>query len=119
MQLICLFLEFLNNLKVYHWKTTSYARHKASDDCFQKLQPLIDQFVEVCTGKHGRKVLLSGQGKQSCEMIQLTDKTVVAYVTQFRKFLENLTIKDADLENIRDEMVAELNQCLYLFTLQI
>jgi|694.fasta_scaffold103421_2 hypothetical protein len=119
MQLIHLFLEFLNNLKVYHWRTMSYARHKASDDCFQKLQALIDQFVEVCTGKHGRKALLEdSKSKCSAEIAHLTDKSVVPFVTQFRMMLEHLQIADSDLANIRDEMVAELNQCLYLFTLK-
>ena len=119
MQLVQHFLGFLNNLKVYHWQTTSYARHIASDNCFQKLQALIDQFVEVCTGKHGRKALLEdSKSKHSLELVHLTDKSVVPFMTQFRMMLEHLEIADSDLANIRDEMVAELNQCLYLFTLK-
>lgn len=119
MQLVHHFLTFLNNLKVYHWQTTSYARHKASDDCFQKLQALVDQFVEVCTGKHGRQKLLHPNLlKQSCKFVQLNDRSAPKFVSNFRTMLERLRIADTDLANIRDEMVAELNQCLYLFTLQ-
>ena len=109
-------MHFLMNLKIYHWKTTSYARHKASDDCHTKIQALVDQFVEVALGKHPRNFLLGHLG--SCHFVQLTDKSAVGFVSNFRNMLLQLNIQDPDLLNIRDEMVAELNQCLYLFTLK-
>ena len=28
-------LEFINRIRVYHWKTTSYARHKTTDKFMQ------------------------------------------------------------------------------------
>lgn len=118
MHLIHDFMNFLVNMKVYHWKTTSYARHKASDDCFGKIQELVDEFVEVCIGKYGRnKVFGHGHSASGCKILNLTDKTVVPFVSKFRDQLVKIDIKADDLLNIRDEMVAELNQCLYLFTL--
>lgn len=116
MHLIQDFMNFLVNMKVYHWKTTSYARHKASDECFGKMQELIDEFVEVSIGKYGRSKVF-GHSSSGYKILNLTDKTVVAFVSKFRDQLVKINIKADDLLNIRDEMVAELNQCLYLFTL--
>ena len=113
--LVSEFMNFLVNLKVYHWKTTSYARHKASDDCHTKLQALVDQFVEVALGKFPRKKLLGHMG--TCTFLELTDDSVVGFMSNFANMLLNLHIRDPDLLNIRDEMVGNLNQCLYLFTL--
>lgn len=115
MTLIELFLEFLLNLKMYHWRTQSYSRHKASDDCFQKLQTLIDQFVETSAGSYGRKALLKSNGK--CIIHSLNEKSIVKYVQNFKSILQKMKLRDSDLANIRDEMLTEVNQCLYLFTL--
>ena len=115
MHLVQFFLEFLVNLKMYHWRTQSYPRHKASDDCFQKMQTLIDQFVEVYVGRHGRKPFLSSN--ECCAIHSLNDKFMPKYVQGFRNRIQRIKISDPELLNIRDEIIAELNQCLYLFTL--
>ena len=41
------FLEMLNTVKLYHWKTHSYAQHKATDELYSKLNENIDTFVEI------------------------------------------------------------------------
>ena len=46
-----IFLYILNTIKLFHWKTTSYALHKATDDLHGKLSGLVDSFVEVMLGK--------------------------------------------------------------------
>ena len=51
LDLITIFLNLLNNVKIYHWKTRSYAVHKATDELYEKLNEQIDQFVEVLLGK--------------------------------------------------------------------
>ena len=45
------FLQTLNMIKLYHWKTESYAAHKATDELHEHLSKNIDQFVEVLMGK--------------------------------------------------------------------
>ena len=44
-------LELLNMIKLYHWKTYSYAEHEATDILYTKLSKHIDEFVEVLLGK--------------------------------------------------------------------
>lgn len=119
MNVICGVLEFLNNLKLYHWNTTSYARHKASDDCFNSIQGLLDNFVEVFIGKYGRSKIFKGQPKMTLTIE--SDKSEIQCIKDLVAMLENLKLDpkyDSDLINIRDEMLSELNKTLYLFTLE-
>ena len=34
---ILTFFTILNQIKIYHWQTVSYPRHKATDDLYTKL----------------------------------------------------------------------------------
>lgn len=110
-------LSLRNLIKVYHWQTKSFARHKASDDLTTKLDALIDQFAEVYIGKYGRPAF-SGRNAQ-LRLLNVTDKQAVNVVKEAIAYLVDIKIpkSDSELLNIRDEMVADLNQTLYLFTL--
>lgn len=111
-------LSFLCKLKIYHWGTLRYPRHVASDTCFSNVQKLTDQFVEICIAKYGREKILSPN--QQITVKRLNDKQAVQLLVNFVAFLEKLNLnpkKDSDLINIRDELIANLNQTLYLFTL--
>ena len=50
-EVVVKFLQILNTIKLYHWRTNSYATHKATDDAYDKLNANIDKFVEVLLGK--------------------------------------------------------------------
>jgi hypothetical protein len=41
-QLIKVFFHMTLNIKLYHWQTTSFARHKASCELLESLTDLID-----------------------------------------------------------------------------
>lgn len=109
-------LYFLDNLKMYHWNTHSFARHKASDECFATTQKLVDQFVETYIGKYGRQSIL-----KPCHhnVNVLDDNQAVKLFQWFISFIEELqfSLSDSELLNIRDEMLGQLQQCMYLFTL--
>lgn len=105
------------NMKVYHWNTSSYARHKASDEFGGKLGSLVDKFVEVFIGRYKVKPSLS---KISIDSEFLTDDGSEKLLIKAREYLEflNTIIKDADLLTIRDELLSEVNQTLYLYQLK-
>ena len=42
-------------LKVYHWQTPSYARHKASDALVASLTDKTDKIIEVLQGAAGKR----------------------------------------------------------------
>ena len=44
------FLEILNAIKIYHWKTRIYAEHIACDTLHSKLSTNMDKFAEVYLG---------------------------------------------------------------------
>lgn len=107
-----------NQIKLYHWQTGSFARHKATDDLTAALDLSIDTFVEVYMGKYGRPTV-SG----SIELHNFSESAAKTFVAKERVFLEKdlpskISKSDTDLLNIRDEILAELNKVLYLFTLQ-
>ena len=45
------FLEMLNTVKLYHWKTYSYSTHNATNELYKDLNKYIDEFIEVLLGK--------------------------------------------------------------------
>ncbi len=116
------FLHMLNTVKLYHWKTTSFSTHKATDELYGTLNEKIDEFVEVMLGKRemgGRAKLLNAP------MMKLTiysnNEAFIKQVEIYKTFLLNMndylgmTI-NTDLLAIRDEILAAFNQLLYLLS---
>ena len=117
--LVIAFFGIQNQIKLYHWQTCKYSRHKATDTFIEEISKQIDTFIEVYQGKYGRIML---NDKHSFVIEDLNDDNAPNYLESFRKFLVEdieqwLSPKDTDLFNIRDEMLSLTNQTLYLFTL--
>lgn len=121
-EVVVKFLEVLMAIKLYHWKTHSYATHKATDDLNDKLDKNVDSFVEVLLGKRGDRVNLTHK-----KTISLRDyKNPEEFKKELEKFKSYLvgldnrsalkTMANGDLYNIRDEMLSNVNQFLYLLT---
>jgi len=115
------FLTLRTQIKIYHWQTLSYARHIASNDLLTKLDANLDQFIEVYIGKYGRPKF-SGK-TANIHLSNFHDKDAPELIRNAIYWLENSLSKklkktDTDLLNIRDTIVADLNQVLYLFTLK-
>jgi hypothetical protein len=110
-------IEVHNQLKFFHWQTTSYARHQAYGGAYDALTPLIDNFVEVMMGKYGRVPALPMKvyNRNEKDCMTFIDETI-AYLLLLSNALNPAT--DTDLLNIRDEMVAEFNKLKYLLTLK-
>ena len=114
------FFSMREQIKLYHWQTHVFARHKATDDVLEALDGSIDKYVEVYMGKYGRPKMT---GSNNTVRVQnMTEKTAVRFIKACITYLEGPLVKhlkpiDTDLVNIRDEMLAELNKILYLFTL--
>jgi len=121
-QIVLKFIIMLNTVKLYHWKTHSYATHKATDELYSNLNDHIDKFVEVLLGKSGDRVNLIG-----VKSIPLKDYTTIEQfkreINDFKGYLVSLnnnpalkSMSNSDLYNIRDEILGDLNQFLYLLT---
>lgn len=102
--------------KLYHFNTNSFARHKAVDNFDTLLQEHIDRFTETYIGRYKVKPIINNI-KIDPEFIK--DDTIDKIYLQLKKYLESLeaVISDTDLLAIRDELLADINKTLYLFTL--
>ena len=121
------FLVLLNTVKLFHWKTTSFAAHKASDELYSSLNSNIDKFVEVLLGKlNGERVQLV-----SVHQIPLIDfpnqnfSFIKSEIEKYKRYLVDLDnnsflkkMANPDLYTIRDEILGSLNQFLYLLTFE-
>lgn len=119
MKLVPPLLQIHNQLRIFHWQTESYSQHVAFGDAYSKIGELIDDFVEIYMGKNGR---VKAKLTYNIELDNLTEN-YSDYIDNHISYLTNLTneldsVKDTDLLNIRDEMLAVLNKLKYLLTLK-
>lgn len=118
---IAFFFQMRTQIKLYHWQTLMYSRHKATDNVLESLDELIDKYVEIYIGKYGRPKMDASTNTTTVQ--NLSEGTVVKYIHKYIAYMTETLVKrlkktDTDLLNLRDEMVGELNQLLYLFTLK-
>jgi DNA-binding ferritin-like protein len=113
------FLEMLNTVKLYHWKTHSFAQHKATDDLYERLNGHVDTFIEVLLGKDESRIKMV---ERRCELLDFSKGSdFKERVYEYREFLVDMNRyfdakRDTDLLNIRDEILGDINQFLYLMT---
>jgi hypothetical protein len=114
------FFTMRDQIKLYHWQTLSFSRHKATDAAIEKLDALIDSYAEVYFGSYGRPKLTAKTN--TVVLKNMNEKSIIPFVESCISYIagpmsKSLSKKDTDLMNIRDEMLAELHQLLYLFSL--
>lgn len=121
-EITVVFLEMLLMVKLYHWKTTSYATHKATDELYTKINANMDSFVEVLLGKSGVRTDLMSH--KHIRLVDLTSaEALKREIEGFKGYLVGLNDNKAmkkmsnnDLFNIRDTILGDLNQFLYLLS---
>lgn len=125
-KLLQYFFYYQNLIKIFHWQTNKYAQHMASDQLYNTLQTLIDQWIEVYQGKYGT-LTFKEDSKINIPLRNVDLDDFKLHLNQFKLFLINdisshlgneKDMKNTDLYNIRDEMLAIINKTLYLIKLQ-
>lgn len=111
-------LGIRNQIKLYHWQTNQFARHKATDDLTAALDTNIDAFVESYMGRYGRPKVTG-----SIKLHNFSEQAAKAFVARETKYLEKelprkIGKDDTDLLNLRDTILGDLTKVSYLFTLQ-
>jgi hypothetical protein len=119
MKLVSPLIKIQEQLRIFHWQSTTYAQHKAFGKAYEDLGDLVDNFVEVYMGKYGK---LKAKLTYNIELDNFSDN-YVEYVDNYISYLTDINSeldasKDTDLLNIRDEMLAVLNRLKYLLTLK-
>ncbi len=118
-RIVRVFIEMLNVVKLYHWKTHSFPEHKNTDELYGRLNENIDKFVEILLGKDESRIQ---QWDKKMNIVQADSKKQFKdLMYEYREFLIDLTRvldpkRDTDLLNVRDEILGDLNQFFYLLT---
>jgi DNA-binding ferritin-like protein len=120
-QITVRFLELLIMVKLYHWKTHSYATHKATDELYSSLNSNIDKFIEVLLGKTSSRIDLN---QKTIPLVDLnSQEKLIERIKECKTCLIDLnkdafmnSMSNTDLFNIRDEILGNLNQFLYLLS---
>jgi DNA-binding ferritin-like protein len=119
--MIKFFLDLQVQVKLYHWQTTIYSRHIASDEAYDRISKHSDKFVEAYFGKYGRTKI--NKTNDTIKLVNNSDKDIVHVLKNALGFLNNDIQKEIDMEkdsdliNIIDELKADIHQILYLFTM--
>lgn len=118
MNIIGPLIQLQQQLRIFHWQTTSFSQHKAFGKTYDALDGQIDEFVETYMGRFGRA---KPTVTYSIQLKSLTgDDVVIDTLNSFIEYFNSMNeeLSDAtDLLNIRDSMVGELNKLKYLLTL--
>ncbi len=104
--------------KMNHFNTESYARHKATDSFYEKLTNNIDRLVEVLIGRYNIKPKFNKIGANEKYM---SDSGMIELFIMVRNYLESEfsnIFTDTSVLTIRDEIVGDINNTLYLFNLK-
>lgn len=113
--LVIKMIEVRDLMQIYHWQTESYARHKSSDAFYASINTHMDKLMETIQNK--QRFLF--KNSHEIELEDVDDDVAVEILEDFVFFLENLQFnKRTDLQNIRDEILADTNQTLYIFSFE-
>jgi len=94
---------------VYHLQTKSYSKHKALETFYEKIDDLLDQYIETFQGKYGilqdYKAIDIDNNPENCVeylkgLQRINNKTKIGYL-------------DSDLDNIKDEINELINRTIY------
>jgi hypothetical protein len=115
--IVCHLLTIRNQIKLYHWQTKQFARHKATDDLTAALDLNIDAFVESYMGRYGRPSVSGG-----IKLHNFSEAAAKSFVAKETTYLERdlprkIGKNDTDLLNLRDTILGDLTKVSYLFTL--
>lgn len=121
-EITVVFFEILLMIKTYHWKTHSYPTHKATDELYSKFNEHMDRFIEVLLGKTGSRINLMNH--KTIRLLDLSSEDLLKKeIEALKTYLVSLdnnkalqSMSNSDLYNIRDEILGDLNQFLYLLT---
>ena len=118
------FLELIIMIKLFHWNTYSYAQHGASDKLYASMNEHMDKFMEVLLGKTYKRLFFKQQ--KTLKLLNYhSKKEIIKRLHECKSYLVNLDnnnflykMSNSDLFNIRDEILADMNQFLYLLSLK-
>ena len=102
-------IEFLNNLKLFHWNTRSYSQHMASDELFDELTKKIDTLIESFL-----------QNRISIKTSVQLNTNPIEFLKKMKDFRMCLILAKVpyELSSLIDEILIDIDQFEYRLTLK-
>lgn len=115
-------LQAQAQFRLLHWQTTSYAEHMAFGGFYTAVDPIIDKLLEAIQGKYGRIML---GGIDSIQISDYSNLKLNVFMMDIDTFFSTEIYlcgidksKDAEIENIIQELTGEIDKLKYLMTLK-
>lgn len=114
-KMLNIFFEHQIKIKMFHFQTKTYGGHLASDKYLEKYIENFDKLFEVIQGVMGKfnfkKIVIDCEIPNDDYIINELEK----FSKIFREF-DKYFIKYTEIQNIRDEMLGDIDQFKYLLT---
>lgn len=110
-------IQIAGQIKILHWQTESFAEHNAFDRTYESLGDKFDHLIEVYSGKYQRPKF---GGVQELSFADYDSIKVDAFLTATEEFFVDafMAEQDSELNNIKEEILADIQQLKYLLTLK-
>jgi ABC-type uncharacterized transport system involved in gliding motility auxiliary subunit len=106
--LISLLLHSRTQAHIYHFLTKSYAQHKALENYYTQIVPLLDTYAEAYQGKYG---IIK---KYKTYSFSENPKTKINYFKNLLIEIQNTNIPDQYLQNIVESIYELVYKTLYM-----
>jgi DNA-binding ferritin-like protein len=110
-KLISSLLHSRTQAHVYHWRTRSFAAHRALQAYYESIVPLFDEYAEGYQGRYG---MISGYTSAPLNQNPMKAR---AYFQKLLKTIDATKVRDTYLKNILDTIRQLVYQTMYLLTL--
>jgi hypothetical protein len=118
------FFTFRDQMKIYHFQTTSYARHIAIDQFVNLLTVQLDTYLENLQGTSGMKMVIPSHMSE-IGLLNMDEKNSVDILHVFKNWVlndlprlsNNFEKNYKDLQNVQEDILSNINKTLYLFRL--
>uniref|UniRef100_A0A6C0ETC1 Uncharacterized protein n=1 Tax=viral metagenome TaxID=1070528 RepID=A0A6C0ETC1_9ZZZZ len=107
--IIILCIDFLNNLKLFHWNTKSYALHISSDILYEELYKSVDRLVE--------SFLQNRIPINTTISISTNPNYFLNKMKLFKKCMNEMDVSN-ELLSLKDDILVSLDQFEYRLTLK-
>ena len=107
-------MSMTTQVKLFHWATTEFSKHKALDDLHSTLQTRIDDLIEAYIGLN-RKT--AGLSKFTLKSTATSDcKMIMTYLEKTREEIRAMLEADmqSELKNIMEDILAAYDRAIYL-----
>ncbi len=118
------FFTFRDQMKIYHFQTTSYARHIAIDQFVNLLTVQLDTYLENLQGTSGMKMVIPSH-MSDIGLLNMDENNSVEILHVFKDWVlndlpllsNNFEKNYKDLQNVQEDILSNINKTLYLFRL--